>query len=86
VPWPAAFTHVDKKTLKVYGSRIMESSNVQRGRPGEILGLGQEGIEVACGQGRILITSVQPESKRRMSAADFLHGHAGALQIGKAFE
>jgi methionyl-tRNA formyltransferase len=86
VPWPVAFTHVDKKTLKVYGSRVMEDSNSESRKPGEIVDLGQEGIEVACGEGRILVTSVQPESKRRMSAADFLHGHAGSLQIGKVFE
>jgi methionyl-tRNA formyltransferase len=86
VPWPVAFTHVDKKTLKVYGSRVMQDPNAKHGKPGEITGLNQEGIEVACGEGRILITSVQLESKRRMNASDFLHGHAESLRIGKVFE
>jgi methionyl-tRNA formyltransferase len=31
---------------------------------------------VSCGQGLLELTEVQPESRKRMSAADFLRGHA----------
>ena len=32
------------------------------------------GIEVACKEGSVFITSLQPEGKKRMDAASFLNG------------
>ena len=31
-------------------------------------------IEVACGQGSVVLTEVLPEGKKRMRAADFING------------
>jgi methionyl-tRNA formyltransferase len=87
VPWPVAFTHIDKTRLKIYRSRVVEDTRETGGgeKPGTVLHFGREGIEVACGQGRLRITELQPESKRRMESADFLHGHAGLLKTGSLF-
>ena len=86
VPWPVAFTHIDKTRIKIYRSRIVEGEAASReAKPGTVLHADPEGIEVACKDGRVKITELQPESKRRMVAADFIHGHAKLLKIGSQF-
>ncbi|MFL5347620.1 MAG: methionyl-tRNA formyltransferase, partial [Hyalangium sp.] len=45
-----------------------------KGAPGTVLVASHEGIEVACGEGSIVLLEVQPEGKRVMSAAEFLSG------------
>jgi len=52
--------------------------------PGEILSADKNGIIVGCGENALRILELQPESGRRMSAAEFLAGHA--LKAGDRFE
>lgn len=78
IPWPSAYTYLDKKILKIFSAKIQLSSN---GKPGEILRAGEQGISVATGKGSLLITEIQLEGKKKMSVAEFLRGHH--LQIGK---
>ena len=70
-PWPSAFTRLEGKLVKVFGARV----SAGRGAPGEILQVGSEGIEVAAGEGSVVLLEVQPEGGRRMSSAQFLAGH-----------
>ena len=44
------------------------------GAPGEILKTSSEGLEVACGEGSLVLTSIQPEGKKPMTAQQFLAG------------
>jgi methionyl-tRNA formyltransferase len=46
--------------------------------PGEILGHGPNGIDVACGQGVLTLTELQKAGGRRLSAAEFLRGFSPA--------
>ena len=89
---------VDKIRLKIYSAfRVSGASEMPKPRegtqavghkssntPGQILNLLPHGIEVASGQGAIILTEVQPEGKRRMDARDFLNGHP--VTIGMRFE
>ncbi len=43
--------------------------------PGEILVAGPENLEVACGQGSIVIKELQLEGGKRLMVSDFLKGH-----------
>ena len=52
--------------------------------PGEILSADKTGIVVACGRDALRILELQPESGRRMSASEFLAGHA--LKAGDKIE
>ena len=75
-PWPGTSTSfVDgkrrKRRLKIFPQ--VELSD-QSGKPGQVLGSG-EVLTIACGEGALLIKSVQPDGSRRMSAADFLMGN-----------
>jgi methionyl-tRNA formyltransferase len=69
-PWPGAFSYLDDKLLKVYRVDLASGS----GNPGEVLSAGRDGIEVACGEGSIVIHELQLEGKKRLPAAEFLAG------------
>lgn len=70
-PWPGAFTTLGGKLLKVHKVRAAGST----GAPGMVLAANSDGIEVACGEGSLVLLELQPEGKRVMSASDFLSGH-----------
>jgi methionyl-tRNA formyltransferase len=70
-PWPGAFTGFAGGRFKVHRARV----GTGRGVPGTVLAAGPEGIEVATGEGSLVLLDVQPEGKRVMKAAEFLSGH-----------
>lgn len=80
-PWPGAYTRLNGKLLKVLAARV----GAGRGAPGEVLSAGAEGIEIACGEGSLLLVEVLPEGKRAMSAAQFLSGRplAQGTKLGR---
>jgi len=45
------------------------------GTPGEIVAVEKKGFTVACGEGGLLLTEVQPECKACMPAASFIAGY-----------
>jgi methionyl-tRNA formyltransferase len=74
-PWPGAYAKLDSLNLRILAGTIRAGSPNAAPPPGSITRTDPHGIEVACGEGRLVITRVQPESRRPMSAGDFLHGH-----------
>lgn len=81
-PWPGAYTHFSAKALKIHGGRVSAESHGTK--PGTVTDLSREGITVDCGGGSFIITELQPENKRRMSAFDFIQGYR--LKKGDSFE
>jgi len=72
-PWPSAFALSAGKTLKILSSVVArESGGV--GEPGEVLALGRDGIAVACGEGVLRLTVVQPEGGKTMDAWAYAQG------------
>ncbi len=74
-PWPAASTDIiHSTTIKIFGSSNLGEST--SAAPGTIVAAGKQGIEVACGDGKLLrITQLQAPGGKRMAAADYLRGH-----------
>ncbi len=73
-PWPVATMELEGRTLRVFKAAYTERHSEKA--PGTIVSAGKDGIEVVCGGGATLrVTEVQPEGKRRMSAAAYLLGH-----------
>ena len=66
--------------LKIWKAEIVERS----GRAGEILSADKTGIVVGCGEHALRVLELQREGGRRMSAAEFLAGHA--LKVGEKFK
>ena len=70
-PWPVATMELQGKKFKVHATKIVSG----KGEPGKILGLTKTGLQIACGDGAIEITSLQAEGGKRMAAPDYFRGH-----------
>ena len=82
-PIPGAFARLGGKMLKINKARPVKGS----GTPGTVIALdagGDGSILVACGEGALLITSVIPEGKGRMTAGDFIRGRR--INVGDVLE
>jgi methionyl-tRNA formyltransferase len=69
-PWPGAYTSLEGERLKLHGPRVA----ADRGAPGEVLGVDERGLQVACGDRSVIITEVQAPGRKRMTAAAFASG------------
>lgn len=67
--WPSVFLENGLKILKVDFA-----SKESGGELGEIVEIDEEGVVVACGDGEIKIYEVQPPSKQKMKASDYIRG------------
>ena len=79
VPWPATSTDAfSQEPVKVFS--VAETGETTQKRPGTVLTAGKEGIDIACGDGKVLrILELQAPGSRRMAAADYLRGHPISL-------
>lgn len=72
-PAPSTFTKLPNgKSLKIWGSKMTGKSSAAAA--GTVIETGKHSFFVACGEGVLEITEVQPESKKRMPAQVFLNG------------
>jgi methionyl-tRNA formyltransferase len=71
-PYPAAFTLLQGKVLKIYQSEKELKKPVEA--PGEFVTDGRTFLKFACTDGYIRVKELQQEGKRRMSVLDFLRG------------
>ena len=72
-PAPSTFTKLQNgKSLKIWGSKMTDKSSAAAA--GTVIATGKHSFFVACGEGVLEITEVQPESKKRMPAQVFLNG------------
>lgn len=72
-PAPCTFTKLPNgKSLKIWGSKMTGKSSAAAA--GTVIETGKHSFFVACGEGVLEITEVQPESKKRMPAQVFLNG------------
>jgi methionyl-tRNA formyltransferase len=77
-PAPGAYLSLGGRRLKVWGARVVAGG----GTPGVVAAVGEEGIDVQTPQDRLRLECVQPEGKRRMTAAEFLRGRP--VRVGDA--
>lgn len=81
-PWPGAYFCMNGKVIKVLECSI--NNEEINGRPGEVVKVDKEGLCVACADGSIRITMLQPEGKRAMSVDEYIRGNrveAGTILI-----
>lgn len=71
-PWPSAFTTLDGRTVKIVASRVADAGRAT-GAPGTLTLRGHD-LEVATGDGTLVIVSLQPEGKKVMAASAFAAG------------
>jgi methionyl-tRNA formyltransferase len=74
-PWPGTFMQIGEQNFKIFSATVVDFN----GQPGEILERDKQLI-IAAGKQALALNEVQLEGKRRMSAAEFLRGHASLLR------
>jgi methionyl-tRNA formyltransferase len=81
-PWPIAETRFGNETLRVLRSQVAEAGGVHAD-PGTLLGLAEDGLRVACGEGVLAIGELQRAGKRPVSARDFANAvRVAGLRFG----
>jgi len=79
-PTPGAYARWKDKVLKLYGARVKKSEG-NRAAPGTVLGVVDQGLEIACGQGSILVKELQLAGHKRLTAPEFLRGQTLLKQV-----
>ncbi len=72
--WPGAYTYLDGKVLKLYRARVSELSRPGSAADGELIALGGR-FMICTKDGMLEIEELQPEGRKRMTAAAFLNGY-----------
>ena len=81
-PWPVAETRLAGEGLRLLRSRVADAQ-AREAAPGTVLGLADDGLRVACGEGVLAVSELQRAGKRPVSARDF----ANAVRLaGLRFE
>jgi methionyl-tRNA formyltransferase len=80
-PWPGSFTFFRGKLLKIYHTGVLEKH--AGAAPGKIIAVSDTGVEVAAGNGALLIQELQIEGKKKMPAGDFIKGQG--IKVGEEF-
>ena len=80
-PWPAGYTLLDNKKVKIFKSDVAEINNTAD--PGTVIDIDKESFTIACGKNALKIFELQIEGKKRMDTKSFLAGFK--LEKGKIF-
>jgi methionyl-tRNA formyltransferase len=79
-PWPVAQTSVNGQTLRIWSAQpLADKANVP---PGTVIGRDKQGIDIACGEGVLHLTRLQPAGSKPMDVAAFLNGRPDWLTPG----
>ncbi len=74
IPWPATTMEIKGQTFKIFA--VEETGMDSTQGAGTLLGADRQGINVVCGDGKVLrILELQAPGKKRMRAVDYLRGH-----------
>lgn len=73
LPWPVATADIGGNVFKIYDAEKGNSGGNKE--YGSVISAGNDGIEIVCGDGSVVIKELQAAGKKRMKAADYLRGH-----------
>ncbi len=75
-PYPAAFTKLNGKTVKIFRSQkfIIPNSQLTNNSPGEIITDGKTYLRIQCAGGLLEILELQLEGKKKINTEEFLRG------------
>jgi methionyl-tRNA formyltransferase len=85
-PWPVAQTRARGKTLRIWAARPLDQAPPAGTAPGTVLQADKAGIDVACGEGVLRLTRLQPAGGKPMDAAAFLNGYRDWVEPGSQLE
>ena len=78
-PWPVATAVLGGTEFKIHETRKTDLTTDKA--PGTAVALRKDGLDVACGDGKVLrITQLQAQGGKRMAAPDYFRGHPLEIQ------
>ena len=77
-PFPGAITKIDGKIVKLFLTKIIETSPQEA--PGSFITDGKTYAKIACKDGYIELQDIQWEGKKRMPITDFLRGYQNQIK------
>ena len=80
-PTPGAHTRLGGQMIKLWSGEAHDTRTDQA--PGTIMGVGTDGIHVACGSGVLSVTELQRPGAKRLPAREFVLGFA--IRAGERF-
>ncbi|KYH29939.1 MULTISPECIES: methionyl-tRNA formyltransferase [Clostridium] len=72
-PWPVAYTNYESQVMKIYKSSVLDKKSEKA--PGTIIYVSDKGIEVACGEGVLLIKEIQFPGKKVLKVEQYIKGN-----------
>jgi methionyl-tRNA formyltransferase len=72
-PWPAAYTEYENKIMKIYEAETLNLKT--KAEPGYIIRVNKAGIEVAAGDGILLIKTIQFPGGKPLKVEEYIKGH-----------
>jgi methionyl-tRNA formyltransferase len=70
-PWPVAEGEIAGEAVRVWAAEALAREH--DAAPGSVLAAGRDGIELACGEGVLRVTSLQRAGGKRIGAVDYLN-------------
>ncbi len=81
-PWPMAETLLADEPLKLLRAQVAKHSGSEA-PPGTVLGIADDGLHVACGEGVLAVRELQRAGKRPVSARDFANAvRVAGMRLG----
>ena len=79
--WPTLYSYLDGLQVKFFKAEALDEK--PNGEPGTVADIGKNYYTINCAEGKLKILEQQLQGKKRMSAGDFMRGHA--LKVGDKF-
>lgn len=81
-PWPICHSRLDEAAVKIHAARL----ETGQGSPGQIIGASKDGLQVACGEGSLLLTRLQLPNGKPLNFSDLYNSRREQFMPGKVFE
>lgn len=82
--WPGAYAILNDKNIKLWLSKISDKKYNEK--PGTIVSIDKNGMEVVTKDGSILITELQLSGKKKMNIKDFINGNKKEDYLSKVLK
>ena len=83
-PWPIAYTHANQTTVRIHQARVINQTSMAR--PGTIIAINKDGMQIATGDKILLIEQLQFAGGKPISVADVLNANHHQLVIGQLLQ
>jgi len=81
-PWPICHSVLDDAAVKIHAAQV----GTGQGKPGQIIAASKDGLEVACGNGSLLLTRLQLPGGKPLNFGDLYNSRREQFAPGKVFE